>query len=52
MKLRLYYSPRFANKAFRVQPSYIRRKDGWKPAWIGVWFRFGWPYLNIGVKFT
>ena len=51
MKLCAYYTPKMQYRAWLVRPAYIRWADSWRPAWVGVWFRLGWRYLNIGLNF-
>lgn len=51
MRLRAFYEPRMQIYCWKVRPSYIRWANSKRPSWIGVWFRFGWRYLSIGLNF-
>ncbi len=51
MKPRFFYVRRMQLRSWKVMPSFIRRKDSWKPYWVGIWARFGWRYVSIGIRF-
>lgn len=50
-RLAVHYVGRMQYRAWLVRPSYIRWANSKRAAWVGVWFRMGWRYLSIGLKF-
>ncbi len=51
MRLKVFYRQRMCYRAWKIVPSYIPYAGTRRPCWMGIWARFGWRHVSIGLQF-